>query len=77
LSHVIDRYTGIPSEWQLLAAGLALVLMIGRKPDGLAGGVRNLGGVIEGRWRARFATGPAAPSVSSRHEATEPVEAGR
>jgi len=40
VGYLLDSWIGLPSAWQLLLGGLALVLTIARQPDGIAGQLR-------------------------------------
>lgn len=73
MSKVLDSTLGIPSQWQVLIGGLALVFVIARQPDGLAGKLAERRREKDRRRRPPESSGaPAVPDPS----ATAPVAAG-
>jgi len=72
--HAVNDWFGVPISWQLLIAGLALILTIMFNPIGIAGAASQL---LRGRGVGRHALDPPAegPSNGDLAGGRVPVEA--
>ena len=62
--HAIEKWTGLPTEWELLFGGAALLVSVVAYPDGIAGAVR--------RDLARLARLPFLPRLAGSARARKP-----
>lgn len=56
--HAIEQWTGLPSEWELLLGGAALILTVVANPEGIAGAMRRDVPRMLRRVRPAFAGAP-------------------